>query len=175
MMTWNTLVGYRHEIPCVVVKPFDHISKISGLLTIKSTSVSTKLSRIPGHLDCCRSYSISTMKLTLSAVAFATVYTAAALSSSNSATAFQPTLPPRGSAVGVAKPVLDGGLTTLSMSTGTDNAAPPCAMPNEVIPDTVTAKALRSAVLTNANGETVRLDDKMGSGTSIVIFLRHLG
>jgi hypothetical protein len=29
--------------------------------------------------------------------------------------------------------------------------------------------------LTNVNGEKIRLDEKMGSGTSIVIFLRHLG
>jgi len=37
------------------------------------------------------------------------------------------------------------------------------------------AQALRSAQLTNAQGEKVRLGDYMGQGTSIVVFLRHLG
>jgi hypothetical protein len=44
-----------------------------------------------------------------------------------------------------------------------------------VIPESVTAKALRSATLTNADGELITLGDKMGKGTSIVVFLRHLG
>jgi len=43
------------------------------------------------------------------------------------------------------------------------------------IPETVTAEALRSAVLTNSDGELVSLGEKMGQGTSIVVFLRHLG
>ena len=51
---------------------------------------------------------------------------------------------------------------------------PPCATP-DVIPESVTAKALRAATLTGADGETVALGDKMGQGTSIVVFLRHLG
>jgi hypothetical protein len=34
---------------------------------------------------------------------------------------------------------------------------------------------LRSAMLTNAAGEKVSLGDSMGSGSSLVIFLRHLG
>lgn len=52
----------------------------------------------------------------------------------------------------------------------------PCATPDS-IPPQVTANALRSAVLTNADGNLVRLGDKMGSDsdTSIVVFLRHLG
>lgn len=58
----------------------------------------------------------------------------------------------------------------LQSSTATE----PCATP-DVIPESVTAKVLRSATLTDANGELVRLGDKMGKGTSIVIFLRHLG
>ena len=37
------------------------------------------------------------------------------------------------------------------------------------------AKILRSAVLTNADGEMIRLGDVMGDETSIVVFLRHLG
>lgn len=37
------------------------------------------------------------------------------------------------------------------------------------------AKILRSAVLTNVDGETIQLGDFMGDETSIVVFLRHLG
>ena len=36
------------------------------------------------------------------------------------------------------------------------------------------ASILRSATLSNVNGETVRLGDYMGTETSIIIFLRHL-
>mmetsp|Transcript_12497 Transcript_12497/g.16440 ORF Transcript_12497/g.16440 Transcript_12497/m.16440 type:complete len:104 (-) Transcript_12497:20-331(-) len=50
----------------------------------------------------------------------------------------------------------------------------PCATP-DIIPPQVTANALRSAVLTDADGNLVRLGDQMGKGTSIVVFLRHLG
>jgi hypothetical protein len=50
----------------------------------------------------------------------------------------------------------------------------PCATP-DIIPPQVTAKALRSAVLTDADGNLVRLGEEMGKGTSIVVFLRHLG
>jgi hypothetical protein len=51
----------------------------------------------------------------------------------------------------------------------------PCAMPEDILLPVVTARSLRSAVLTNSNGEIVRLGDKMGKGTSVVVFLRHLG
>ena len=37
------------------------------------------------------------------------------------------------------------------------------------------AKILRAAVLTNANGDYVRLDTAMKQKTSVVVFLRHLG
>jgi len=50
----------------------------------------------------------------------------------------------------------------------------PCATP-DIIPASVTAKTLRSAILTDADGELVRLGDRMGEGTAIVVFLRHLG
>jgi hypothetical protein len=62
-------------------------------------------------------------------------------------------------------------------SSAVDNTnGSPCAMPDNVgVPPGVTAKTLRSAVLTNADGESVRLGDKMGPGTSVVIFLRHMG
>lgn len=49
-------------------------------------------------------------------------------------------------------------------------------MPDNLdIPPGVTAQTLRSAVLTNADGESVRLGDQMGQGTSVVVFLRHMG
>ena len=63
--------------------------------------------------------------------------------------------------------------TNLLQSTVTDDA--PCATPDIDVPKGVTAKLLRSAVLTNADGESVSLGDKMGPGTSVVVFLRHLG
>lgn len=56
----------------------------------------------------------------------------------------------------------------------------PCDIPTDVInPDLVSQKGsgklLRSAMLTDANGEVIRLGDKMGKGTSVVVFLRHMG
>jgi hypothetical protein len=44
-----------------------------------------------------------------------------------------------------------------------------------VDPLSVTARDLRSISVTNANGTPVPLGDAMGSGTSVVVFLRHLG
>ena len=38
----------------------------------------------------------------------------------------------------------------------------------------ITAQTFRSAMVTSIDGTMVRLGDPMGSGTSIVIFLRHL-
>ena len=37
------------------------------------------------------------------------------------------------------------------------------------------ASVFRNSVLTDADGNKVRLGDRMGSGKSVVIFLRHLG
>lgn len=56
----------------------------------------------------------------------------------------------------------------------------PCDVPSDVInPDLVSQKGsgklLRSAMLTNADGEVIRLGDKMGNGTSVVVYLRHMG
>lgn len=62
--------------------------------------------------------------------------------------------------------------TTLLQNTATDA---PCATPDIEVPEGVTAKLLRSATLINADGETVSLGGKMGQGTSVVVFLRHLG
>lgn len=66
-------------------------------------------------------------------------------------------------------------LLTRFSTAAKETEASPCEMPNEVIPADLTARNLRSAVLTNVRGEKVRLDEKMGSGTSIVVFLRHMG
>lgn len=37
------------------------------------------------------------------------------------------------------------------------------------------AAAIRSAVVTNADGDFVRLDDAMGTSSSVVVYLRHMG
>lgn len=37
------------------------------------------------------------------------------------------------------------------------------------------AQLFRSLTLTDANGENIRLGERMGEGKSVVIFLRHLG
>ena len=69
-------------------------------------------------------------------------------------------------------PAFVATVTTLQ-STTTDE--PPCATPDIEVPQGVTAKLLRSAVLTNADGQEVSLGAKMGQGASVVVFLRHLG
>jgi hypothetical protein len=56
----------------------------------------------------------------------------------------------------------------------------PCSAPVDVASDDLVSqkgsgKLLRSARLTNVNGEKVSLGDHMGEDTSIVILLRHLG
>lgn len=56
----------------------------------------------------------------------------------------------------------------------------PCDIPESIInPDLVSQKGsgnlFRNVMLTDADGKVVRLGDKMGGGTSVVIFLRHLG
>ena len=60
-------------------------------------------------------------------------------------------------------------------STKTDTDGSICAIPEDVNPVGVTASVLRSAVLTNVDGDKIKLGDVMGSDTSVVIFLRHLG
>jgi hypothetical protein len=42
-------------------------------------------------------------------------------------------------------------------------------------PTEALAAALRGAALTDARGRPVVLGDRMGPGTSVVVFLRHLG
>ena len=86
--------------------------------------------------------------------------------------AFQPRI---SSPTGIVSAQRSFGQVSLAAASTADAEASPCAGPNEVIPDTVTAQSLRAAVLTNVDGQLVRLDEKMGTGTSIVVFLRHLG
>ena len=90
---------------------------------------------------------------------------------SASAIAFQPELQTKFRST---LAVTERTTSRLSSSATESDTASPCAMP-EVIPESVTAQNLRSAILKNANGEFVNLGEKMGSGTSIVVFLRHLG
>jgi hypothetical protein len=70
--------------------------------------------------------------------------------------------------------------STLCRATTTpgNSASPsPCDVDesNEKNVASVTASSLRSASLLNVNGERVRLGDAMTQGTSIVVFLRHMG
>lgn len=65
-------------------------------------------------------------------------------------------------------------VSSLFMSTET-----PCDVPSDAVnPDLVvqkgSGKILRSVMLTDINGDTVKLGDKMGE-TSVVVFLRHMG
>lgn len=67
-------------------------------------------------------------------------------------------------------------LSSLSMA----SQETPCDVPTDVVnPDLASQKGsgnvLRSATLTDVNDNQVLLGDKMGSGTSLVIFLRHMG
>ncbi|CAJ1945971.1 unnamed protein product [Cylindrotheca closterium] len=82
-------------------------------------------------------------------------------------------VPPGGARNALASP--SAGQASLAASSTADAESSPCAGRNDAIPESVTAQSLRSAVLTNVDGELVRLDEKMGKGTSIVVFLRHLG
>lgn len=81
------------------------------------------------------------------------------------ASAFQPVVRPSNGVVS----------SSTSLLMASSSAATPCDTPDIAIPEGVTANVLRSAVLTNADGESIRLGDKMGSGVSVVIFLRHMG
>jgi hypothetical protein len=54
-----------------------------------------------------------------------------------------------------------------------------CDMPEgvevrDLISQKGSGKLIRSAILSDFNGDIVRLGDEMGQGTSLVIFLRHL-
>ncbi len=70
------------------------------------------------------------------------------------------------------------GMKSPPLFTSTSSGAP-CDIP-DVVPTDLTsqqgsASLLRSAVLTNVDGESVSLDTLMGKEKSVVIFLRHMG
>ena len=77
----------------------------------------------------------------------------------------------------------NAGPTTRSIdplhTTGQPSA--PCDAPEgvEAAPDLTSqpgsARLLRSNVVTNAEGNLVQLGESMGAGTSVVVFLRHMG
>jgi len=92
-------------------------------------------------------------------------------------TAFVPAHPRFATVEAQQNKVVVGSSSALAMSTETT----PCDTPQDVVEgaDLVSqkgsAKILRSAVLTNADGKSIQLGDYMGDETSIVVFLRHLG
>uniref|UniRef100_A0A7R9VW40 Uncharacterized protein n=1 Tax=Pseudictyota dubia TaxID=2749911 RepID=A0A7R9VW40_9STRA len=97
--------------------------------------------------------------------------------------AFVPARPPSSATRGLARPLSSFSRKSVELygdSNGeNDVAGAPCDVDSALqVPDLVSAPGsadvLRSALLTNADGESVRLGDAMGSGTSIVVFLRHL-
>jgi hypothetical protein len=56
----------------------------------------------------------------------------------------------------------------------------PCDIPADILnPDLVSqrgsGKLLRSAMLIDVNGDKIMLGNRMGTNTSVVIFLRHMG
>jgi hypothetical protein len=89
-------------------------------------------------------------------------------------TAFQPVAKLSRSAVVASSPTISSR-PLFAVSTKQEEGLSPCSTPDGAIPESVTAQSLRSAILTNANGELVTLGEQMGKGTSIVVFLRHLG
>ena len=58
-----------------------------------------------------------------------------------------------------------------------ETTSSPCVVPegNEQIVNAVSAQALRSSSLLDFEGKRIMLGDVMKEGTSIVVFLRHLG
>lgn len=56
----------------------------------------------------------------------------------------------------------------------------PCDIPEDVKPTSLMdqpngGRILRSSVVTDANGDFTQLGRAMGKGTSVVVFLRHMG
>ena len=105
------------------------------------------------------SFLLTTMKLLLPVAAAAICATGSAFVPSN----------------GVARSVAAGPLHS------TEESTTPCAIPEGVdaAPDLTSqpgsAQLLRSNVVTNAEGDFVQLGEAMGTGTSVVVFLRHMG
>jgi len=129
------------------------------------------------------------MKLTGATLAGALLL-AASISSPASTSAFAPApLHPRFSSHSATTFQGHGSSSRSTLRLSTDNegssSTTPCDAPSEedvqtgavdLVSQKGSAQLLRSAVLTNADGEKVQLGDSMSAdGTSIVVFLRHLG
>jgi hypothetical protein len=75
----------------------------------------------------------------------------------------------------------NGAVRSVGPLHSTEESTTPCAMPEGVAsaPDLVSqpgsAQLLRSNFVTNAEGDSVQLAEAMGAGTSVVVFLRHMG
>ena len=67
------------------------------------------------------------------------------------------------------------GASTSSSTTETTESPCTVAEDNQEQVDKATAQSLRSATVVNARGERVSLGQVMKDGTSIVVFLRHMG
>jgi hypothetical protein len=98
----------------------------------------------------------------------------AAVCSAVSVSGFAPS-----SSLGFAGATLHSSSSVSFLSMTTEPNAP-CDIPTDVVnPDLVSQKGsgklLRSAMLTDADGELISLGSKMGQGTSVVVFLRHMG
>jgi hypothetical protein len=77
----------------------------------------------------------------------------------------------------IQNPVRSNSLERSMGSSETETTV--CDMPEgvevrDLISQKGSGKLIRSAILSNINGDIVRLGDEMGQGTSLVIFLRHL-
>lgn len=74
----------------------------------------------------------------------------------------------------LSAPRVDGALFMASQQ------ETPCDIPNDIVHPALVSqkgsgKLMRDAMLTDVNGDTIKLGDKMGRGTSVVVFLRHMG
>ena len=131
------------------------------------------------------------MKLTGAPLAGALLLVASSSSSPTSTSAFAPVrLHPRfssNSATFQGPEESSRSALLLSSDKEGSSSTTPCDTPSEedvqagavdLVSQKGSAQLLRSAMLTNADGEKVQLGDSMGSSaddTSIVVFLRHLG
>jgi hypothetical protein len=105
----------------------------------------------------------------------ATLTVAAVGLAAQTTTAFQPPVARTiSNSVTASSSTRRGALFAVSANQEEETSSP-CATPDGVIPESVTAQSLRSAILTNADGELVNLGEQMGKRTSVVVFLRHLG
>jgi hypothetical protein len=98
------------------------------------------------------------------------------------ATAFTGKLPKFGgvfTTTGSAKSTNTGGLVQSGLFMAASEEKTVCDMPDVDPTDLMSrkgsAQALRTAMLTNAAGEVIPLGQVMGQGSSLVVFLRHLG